>query len=688
MNLPFQNASAARKLENSIFLGILLFIFKVIFPNPDNFLLMLVNEFLVFSTGYMIILYIISFLEKKVTSPIAVILNAGIFNAILFFIITVYSSAYDDPYDVALSNNFIITILFIFTSLILLFTIGYIYVVFRELFYLRQKKSLKSYMNTMVFFMLFTSFGAAVKMLNGSLEFIFFAFLVVSMLLIFINSLRVAWIAFLTKKQKLQLLGISIVLSGLFGINFSFSLYDSSFNQLLSIFSPGFGAFLNLIMLYGTIYFIVIFFTALFHLPTAEAFDRKSEEISTLIDLSKLITQVFDFKELAETVTTITMKVCYSDAAWLVVEDNGKFELAAVSNIGYVDAENIFKGIGIENFSNLQEVKIIPDNFGKRYHPDYLNGFKSLAISPLLIKKDITGYLFAVRKVEQEFDDDDKKNIGAFADYAALALENAKHLKASIEKERLEKELDLAREVQYKILPSKTPEYDFLEISSLFIPAFEVGGDYYDFFKIDKSKLGFVIADVSGKGISASFVMAEVKGIFESISRVIPKPADVLTKANEILVNSLDRKTFVTAVYGIIDIEKGKLTFARAGHTPVLLIRDGKIDDLTPPGIGLGLDGGNNFNNNIKELEFDLKNNDIIVLYTDGIPESQNAELEDYGYNRFEEVLLKNSQKSLDLISNEIIQSVTTFSQNSHQHDDITLVLFKWNFDNNKFGVS
>ncbi|GJQ64280.1 MAG: hypothetical protein SCALA702_33330 [Melioribacteraceae bacterium] len=687
MNFPFQNLAATRKLENSIFLGILLFIFKVVYPEPDTVLLMFVNELLILASGYMMVLYIISFLEKKVASPIAVILNAGIFNAILFFIITVYSSAYDDPYDVALSSNFIVTIIFIFTSLLLLFIIGYIFVVFRELFFLRQKKSLRSYMNTMVFFLLFTALGAAIKSLNGSLEFIFFAFLVVSMLLIFINSLRVAWIAFLTKKQKLQLLGISIVLSVLFGLNFAYTLFDTEFNQLMNIFSPGFGAYLNLIMLYGTVYFGVIFFTTLFHLPTAEAFDRKSEEISTLIDLSKLITQVFDFKELAETVTTITMKVCYSDAAWLVIEHEGKYELSAVSNIGYKEAETIFNGIGIENYADLQEVLIISEE-DATIRSNFLNGFKSLAISPLLIKKDITGYLFAVRKVEQEFDDDDKKNIGAFADYAALALENAKHLEASIENERMEKELDLAREVQYKILPSKTPEYDFLEISSLFIPAFEVGGDYYDFFKISESKLGFVIADVSGKGISASFVMAEVKGIFESISGVISEPAKLLTKANEVLSQSLDKKTFVTAVYGIIDVEHGKITFARAGHTPVLLIRDNKAESLTPTGLGLGIDHGNNFLNTIKELEFDLKNNDIIVLYTDGIPESQNAELEEYGYKRFEEVLIKNSDKQLDYISNEIIQGVTTFSQNSHQHDDITLVLFKWNFNNNKFGVS
>lgn len=687
MKRTFQTLNNSRRLENFVFSGILLFLFKLFYPLPDTFTLIVINELLVFSTGYLMIIYIIHFLEKRIASPLGVILNAGIYNAILFFIITLYSSFYNDPDEIAYGGGFILNLGYTFISLLFLFAIGYIFVVFRELFYLRQKRNLKSYMNTMIFFMVFTAIGAALKEINSSLEFIYFAFLVVSMLLIFVNSLRVAWIAFLTKKQKLQLLGISIVLSFLFGFNFALSLYDTEFNQLINMFSPAFGAFLNLVMLYGTIYFGVIFFTTLFHLPTAEAFDRKSEEISTLIDLSKLITQVFDFKELAETVTSITSKVCYSDAAWLIIENKGKFELTAVNNIDYQTALEITSALPEEFYAEMKNVQIISGNENGGIYVNNLKGYHSLAVSPLLIQKNITGYLFAIRKVDQAFDDDDEKNIGAFADYAAIALENARHIKESFEKERLEKELDLAREVQYKILPAKTPDFEFLDISALFIPAFEVGGDYYDFFEINPGKLGFVIADVSGKGISASFIMAEVKGIFESVARIVPKPADVLIRANEILTASLDKKTFVTAVYGIIDVETGKLTFARAGHTPVLLARDGKISELTPPGIGLGLNSGNSFRNTIKELEFDLKNNDIIVLYTDGIPESQNAKLEEFGYERFEEVLISNFDKPLDNISNEIISKVTIFSQDSPQHDDITLVMFKWNFNNNKFGV-
>jgi serine phosphatase RsbU (regulator of sigma subunit) len=242
----------------------------------------------------------------------------------------------------------------------------------------------------------------------------------------------------------------------------------------------------------------------------------------------------------------------------------------------------------------------------------------------------------------------------------------------------LEKELDVAREVQYKILPQRNPTYANLDISSLFVPAFEVGGDYYDFFKINKSKLGIVIADVSGKGIEAAFIMAEVKGIFASLSKLYENPKDLLIMANSILEDNISRKSFVTAIYGIIDIEKETFTFARAGHSPLLYFSNNKIERLIPNGIGLGLDYSNKFENTIKEMEIKLNNNDIIALFTDGINESVNEVREEYGYNRLEEIIKNNSELAVEELSNRIMKSVTIFSRNNSQHDDITLVLFKW----------
>ncbi len=284
------------------------------------------------------------------------------------------------------------------------------------------------------------------------------------------------------------------------------------------------------------------------------------------------------------------------------------------------------------------------------------------------------------------FDEEDKNAINTFSDYASVAIENSRLLEESIEKERLEKELDVAREIQRKIIPAQNPQYDKLEISSAFIPAFEVGGDYYDFFEIGENKVAFVIADVSGKGISAAFIMAEIKGIFESLSKTIESPRQILIKANQILQRTLDRKSFVSAAYGIIDLEEEKMQLARAGHCPILLLRDETAENLRPSGLGLGLDFGDRFAETLEELELNLKEHDTIVLYTDGISESKNSKDEDFGDYQFQKILLENNNKNADEITNSVLKEITLFSSNNHQHDDITLVILKWKPKINNYG--
>jgi serine phosphatase RsbU (regulator of sigma subunit) len=260
-------------------------------------------------------------------------------------------------------------------------------------------------------------------------------------------------------------------------------------------------------------------------------------------------------------------------------------------------------------------------------------------------------------------------------------------LEQSIEKQRLEKELDVSRDIQKRILPKENPELENLSISSFFIPAFEVGGDYYDFFEISKTKLGFIIADVSGKGISAAFIMAEVKGIFNSLSKMIDKPKQILEKANEILIHRLRKKDFVSALYGIIDSEKEELTFARAGHCPAILIRQNKIQSFKTSGIGLGLTNCFDFNNHLEEIKINLRDSDTFVFYTDGITEAKNDKLEDFGEEQFANILVEYSDKNVNEIADQVIKEVSLFSSSHHQYDDITLIILKWNKKNNSNGV-
>jgi serine phosphatase RsbU (regulator of sigma subunit) len=654
---------------------------RLLVGRPDSLLFEIIQVVLLILISLFLFLMLINYQNKQGTSPLSLVMNIGILNAVAFLVITfadvIMSSLFDNVNQMIDDPGLVYSIVMVLYVLIVITYFSYILIALRHLFFLNQIKNAKIYFNTMMAFFILAALSY--HFLNtDNLSFIENTFLIVSVILMFFNSVRISWIAFLSKKEKVYLLILSVVISILFAVNLGNTSGNGIHSQVLNSFSPTVDKFLTVVMLYGAIYFFVLFFATLFHLPTAEAYDRKAQEVSSLQYFSKLITEVLDFSDLAETVTDITLKVSHSNSAWIMWKENDQYITLANKNIGYVDSEKINRRIlnKVEvNKLNSTKTLILSESSDT----DGLTvKLETLSVSPLRAHGQVKGLLVATKADGGIFSKDDLSAIETFSDYASVAIENSRLLEESIEKERLEKELDVAREIQKKILPDKEPIFDMLQISSVFIPAFEVGGDYYDFFKIDDEKLGFVIADVSGKGISAAFVMAEVKGIFESLSKTTERPKDILISANEILKNTLDSKTFVSAAFGFIDMRTEKLCIARAGHCPVILVRNKETQQIKPSGIGLGLIETDYFSENIEELEIELKNNDIIVLYTDGITEAKNEKLEDFGDTYFKNILIENSHLVADELSNKIIKEVTLFSQNHSQYDDITLVIFKW----------
>lgn len=679
-----KNISHRKQIDFLILILSALVILKLIYPVSSNYFAV-VTELLLLTIIFLGVVISKSFTLKKKNQPLNLLLNSGIISAILFLSNSLSMGFLDNVQnnlkDMELYQSFSSVIIIIVNMIISLAYCGmaiYLFSIFYELFSMRQKKDLSFYFNSMSIFFALAFLTKFLEIKDSELGFIPLTFYVMSVILIVINSFRVAWIAFLTKKQKLFVLLVSVILAVLNGINYGM-LFNGFVKNLLINFSPGLLTFISLVLLYGIIYNSMLFITTLFHLPTAEAIDKKVEEVSSLIDLSKLMTRVLDIKELSNSITNYTIKVCNADAAWFVDLNDKNVVVKSVTNISFKDAEKITMEFSKLGFFNKNKINLYDkiENGNTISEPDLINFF-ALVSAPLLHHEKNYGYLISIRFSNIAFEEDEVKAIQAFADYAAIAIENAILIKESLEKERLESELKVAREIQYKILPNDIPEIKNLEISSVFVPAFEVGGDYYDFFPMSESKLGFVIADVSGKGISAAFVMAEVKGIFESLSKLLEKPKDVLIAANKILKKSLEKKSFVTAIYGIFDCANSKLTIARAGHVPVFLCRERSIQKIIPNGIGLGIEKSEIFDSNIKEFEITLQPDDVITLFTDGISEAKNKELEEFGYSRLEKIIVENSSEEVDKISRNIMKEVSLFSTDFQQHDDITLVLFKW----------
>ncbi|MCP4147198.1 MAG: SpoIIE family protein phosphatase [bacterium] len=247
------------------------------------------------------------------------------------------------------------------------------------------------------------------------------------------------------------------------------------------------------------------------------------------------------------------------------------------------------------------------------------------------------------------------------------------------EKERMYKELEIARSVQMRFLPHKVPDFPNLEIVSLCQPAMEVGGDYYDFIQMDDRHMSVLIGDVSGKGVSAAFYMTMVKGIIKTLAKSNRQPADLLAQANEIFYENAPRNVFITIIYGIFDLKEKVLTFASAGHNPLILLRHskGKTEMVNPRGIALGLNHGKKYKSIIEEQCIPIEEGDLFVFYTDGVSESMNMQQEIFGEERLCEVIEKSANLPPRAIQRYIMEAVATFSGKAPQHDDFTMVVVK-----------
>jgi phosphoserine phosphatase RsbU/P len=253
-------------------------------------------------------------------------------------------------------------------------------------------------------------------------------------------------------------------------------------------------------------------------------------------------------------------------------------------------------------------------------------------------------------------------------------------LRQQAEKERLEEELRIARSIQMSLLPAQgAVGIPALHIAALCLPAAEVGGDYYDLIPLSETRLGVLIADVSGKGTSAALYMAELKGIVLSLARTYASPARLLIEANSILSGTMDPRSFVTMTYAVVDGAARTMRYARAGHNPILHLESstGRTRVLMPQGLGLGIDRGDRFGELLEEAEVPLRSGDVFLFFTDGLSEAMNSRSELFGERRLRDVLERSPELGSDDLKEAILAEIRDFVGDEAQQDDMTLVALK-----------
>lgn len=243
------------------------------------------------------------------------------------------------------------------------------------------------------------------------------------------------------------------------------------------------------------------------------------------------------------------------------------------------------------------------------------------------------------------------------------------------DKKRVLRELEAAKSVQQRLLPTILPSLPRVQVAATCIPAFEVGGDYYDFFTLDERRLGILIGDVSGKGMSAAFYITLAKGVIVSQVRRFNSPSDVLQQVNDLLYGVMERGKFVSMIYGILDTETNEFSYANAGHNPLIVRRNasGKSEMIQTRGMAIGLDSGKIFGGVVQTHSVQLETDDIVVLYTDGVTEARNREGGEYSDERLLSAI-ETSAPNAEGIIDTVLGTIRKFVGRAPQNDDITLI--------------
>lgn len=507
-----------------------------------------------------------------------------------------------------------------------------------------------------------------------------FITLIAMLYFVLIISKKNEWIAILPKKKKLNFLFL-ILLTFVLSIVFDIS-HDNKdeLYRTLYYFSPFSARFIYLNVFILSIYFLRLILTTLGSLPTAEIVEHQTQEIQSLTYLSKVLAVNRDINTIVESVTEMALRASGGSAAWLEkYNGDGKPELISLKFISETNIRELHDKFKLSTvLRGIKEpmlVESIPEE--GTFFPEALEFSyyaKSMIAVPIFAGGERYGTLVVFHPEEYGFNIERLKVLSSFNDNIAIAIENTRLISDSIEKEKYKKELKLARDMQMKLLPQELPLVDNYDISAYTKPAEEVGGDFYDMGKLKNGKYCILIGDVSGKGISAAFYMAQLKGIVLAIAKESENGRDLLVRLNDTLYGKMDKRMYITLSALVIEDGMGNLSLSRAGHLPGLKVGEGNCEFIKPPGLGLGLKENGFFSRFIDEQKLTLNHDNALLLITDGVNEVRNEMNEELGLNNLKLFL----EKQVYITSKEYIDGineyVTDYMGNNIQHDDITII--------------
>jgi len=405
----------------------------------------------------------------------------------------------------------------------------------------------------------------------------------------------------------------------------------------------------------------------------------KSDYDHVLQSLSHDILTIMDLDKLKDKITTTLTESMLLENVHLIIENkagdfevscesNGKTQIYKFSRTGeFIDLiRNVNKPIGydeiISRISESEEAAL-------------LNKLNCYLLIPLAHRGDLNGILCLGNKLTRtSFSAEDATLLNVLSDQIAIALENIDLYQAKLEKQHIEKEISVAREIQKMLLPYQIPKGKNFEISAMNIPSKEVGGDYYDFIQLDKNHIGIAIGDISGKGIPGAMLMSNLQATLRASVWQFHEPADVMNRINNQIANTTSSEKFATFFYGILNSRKLTFTFTNAGHNyPIIKKRNGQYYNLTDGGLVIGVKPDFEYS----QTKMNLSPGDTVVFYTDGITEALNPQIEEFGEQKLLDIIINYPYRSAEELRNHIYEEMIRFTKGESQYDDLTLIVLQ-----------
>lgn len=502
-------------------------------------------------------------------------------------------------------------------------------------------------------------------------------------LLALVLSANMKWVAYLNFRQKWT--SLLLLMLAFFYLGYFF--YTTNrFSEEIAAQSTAFLEFnthvfniylFSFVILYGIFSFLVI----LFNLPTSSVFEQKLEEVVNFQRISQSVQTEQSEESVYDILLESSVSSVFADAAWLEIKGDHEQYRLQTRNIAEAEA------MRIEQHLNGRNVKGILDQSTDRTrnlssHLATLKGtrFRSIMAFPVQVKGEKIGTLALLKELPDGFNKEMTQIVAAFANQAGISIENFRLMKEALQNERYKEELKIAKTVQKSLLPNKLESGPDFEIAAFSESADEVGGDYYDTLRITESQVGLIIADVSGKGTTAAFHMSQMKGIFHSLAQQELDPKEFMIRANQALRYCLERGSFISATYFVVDTKERKIHYSRAGHCPVLYYRasERKAAYLEDKGAALGMVKGKDYCNFVETKMISYAPGDFMVLYTDGITEAKNPKGEEFGLDRLRDAMVEAATLSPKEMQERLIKTLYEYTGTEEIDDDYTTMIVKF----------